>query len=177
MGIYDLQIPADLMSLAKAPSVFALVFSRKSYVGIVDASAFGLWLSFNDLDGLILVSPTLTFYYPIPADAFLGLVLSSITSILAGLVISLNIFLFNAGSKVEKVSFFSGPSLGMVSSMCVSCSSVGFYLASTFGLAGVAASSFLSNYQTVFRLVAIGLLVVALFTAHRKIGRTCKIST
>jgi hypothetical protein len=79
--------------------------------------------------------------------------------------------------KVGKASFFSGPTLGMVSSMCVSCSSIGFYLASTFGLAGVAASSFLSNYQMPFRIVAIALLVVALVAAQRKIGKTCRIST
>jgi hypothetical protein len=165
------------MSLVRSPSVFAFVFSKRSYFVIASASAIGLWFIFNVLDGLILVSPGLTFYYPIPEDAIAGLVLSSITAALAGLVISLNIFLLKAGSRVGKVSFFSGPGLGMISSMCVSCSSVGFYLASTFGLAGVAASSFLSNYQTLFRIVAIGLLLVALFAAWRKIGRTCKIST
>jgi hypothetical protein len=169
--------PQGSMSLAKAPSVFAFVFSKSPYIAIAAGSAAGLWFVFNVLDGLILFYPVLTFYYPIPDSAFAGFVLSGATAILAGFVIGLNIFLFNSGLKVGKASFFSGPTLGMVSSMCVSCSSIGFYLASTFGLAGVAASSFLSNYQMQFRIVAIALLVVALVAAQRKIGKTCRIST
>jgi hypothetical protein len=165
------------MNVVNTQNVFAFVFSKRSYAAIAVASAFGLWFIFNVLDGLILVAPTLAFYYPIPDDAIWGFVLSGVTAILAGVVLSLNIFLFNAGSKVGKASLFSGPTLGMVSSMCVSCSSIGFYLASTFGLAGVAASSFLSNYQMPLRIIAIGLLVVALFAAQQKITKTCKIPT
>lgn len=136
-----------------------------------------LWVIFNISDGLVILSPALTFYWPVPEDAFPGFVLSIITSILGGVVISSNVFLFNAGMKIGKASFLSGYALGTISSMCASCSSIGFYLASTFGVAGIAASSFLSIYQTPMRLAAIAILVIALIAALRRIGIACRIST
>jgi hypothetical protein len=157
-------------------SVFRLVFSSWLYTAIAASSAVILWTTFNVLDGLILLTPVLTFYLPIPEDAQVGFLLSIMTAALAGVVISMNFFLFKAGLKVGKTSFLSGSTLGTISSICASCSSVGFYLASTFGIAGVAASSFLSNYQTPLRIAAIIILVFACITAHRKIGRACRIT-
>jgi hypothetical protein len=61
--------------------------------------------------------------------------------------------------------------------MCAGCSSVGFYLASTFGAAGVAASSFLANYQFPLRLAALALLIVAYYAASKKIVASCKVTT
>jgi len=56
-------------------------------------------------------------------------------------------------------SLFSGTTLGMASSICASCSSIGFYLVVTLGATGVAAPTFLSNYQLPLRIAAIALLV------------------
>ncbi|HKU49732.1 MAG TPA: hypothetical protein VJP79_07260 [Nitrososphaera sp.] len=154
-----------------------MVFSDKTYLAVAAVSALGLWIIFNILDGLILLSPTVTFYFPIPEDAIGGFCLSIVTAVLAGIVLSLNIFLFRTGLKVGKTSFLSGSTLGTISSMCASCSSVGFYAASTFGAAGVAASSLLSNYQLPLRIVSVGILLMAFYTAQRKIGTSCKIST
>ena len=166
-----------LTGLGKTQNAFGIVFTNRYYLATAAISALVLWFVFNVLDGLILLSPVLTFFLPIPDDAAVGFLLSIVTAILAGLVISMNIFLIKAGSKIGKASLFSGSGLGMISSLCVSCSSVGFYLASTFGIAGVAASSFLSTYQIPLRLLAIGVLIIALITAQRKIGKACKIST
>ena len=166
-----------LTTTGTAPNAFTIVFSQKLYAAIAVSSAVLLWTAFNILDGLILLSPVLTFYLPIPEDAQFGFVLSIVTATLAGIVISMNVFLFKAGLKIGKASFLSGSTLGTVSSMCASCSSVGFYAASTFGVAGVAASSFLSNYQTPLRIAAIAILVVACFTAQRRIGKACRITT
>jgi hypothetical protein len=166
-----------LTTSGTSSNVFRIVFSRRLYAAIAASSAVLLWTVFNILDGLILLSPVLTFYLPIPDDAQFGFVLSIVTATLAGIVISMNVFLFNAGLKVGKASFLSGSTLGTISSMCASCSSVGFYAASTFGVAGVAASSFLSNYQTPLRIAAIAILIVACFAAQRRIGKACRIAT
>lgn len=156
---------------------FRIVFSRVLFIVVAAGSAVALWTIFNILDGLILLSPVFTFYLPIPDDAIVGFGLSIVTASLAGSVISMNLFLFLAGARIGKTSFLSGSTLGTLSSVCASCSSLGFYLASTFGVAGVAASSFLSTYQTPLRIIAIAILAVALFTAQRKIAKTCSIST
>ena len=156
---------------------FRIVFSRVPFIVVAAGSAVALWTIFNILDGLILLSPVFTFYLPIPEDAIVGFGLSIVTASLAGSVISMNLFLFLAGARIGKTSFLSGSTLGTLSSVCASCSSLGFYLASTFGVAGVAASSFLSTYQTPLRIIAIAILAVALFTAQRKIAKACSIST
>ena len=150
-----------------------MVFSSKSYTALAAVVAVAFWIIFNILDGILLLSPP-AFYYPIPQDALAGFVLSHVTAALVGIVVSMNVYLFrNLSSKGDKTSILSGSTLGAVSSMCAGCSSVGFYLVATFGTAGVAASTFLSNYQLPLRLVAIALLVWAYYSAQRRITKSC----
>jgi hypothetical protein len=154
-----------------------MVFSDKSYVALAAAVAVAFWIIFNVLDGLLFFSPIVNFYYPIPQDAVPGFILSNIMAPLLGIVVSMNVYIFrNSKAGMNKSSFFSGSTLGTVSSMCAGCSSVGFYLATTFGAAGVAASSFMSNYQLPLRLLALGLLVWAYYSAHRRITRSCALT-
>lgn len=158
-----------------ANAAFGIVFSNKAYVAMAVVVAFVFWTVFNILDGILLLSP-LAFYYPIPDDAIPGFALSHITAALVGIVVSMNVYLFkNMKAGGTKASFLTGSTLGTVSSMCAGCSSVGFYLAATFGTAGVATSTFLSNYQLPFRLLAIGLLIWAYYSAHRRITRSCSL--
>ena len=158
-----------------AGAAFTMVFSSKPYAALAAAVAVAFWIIFNILDGLILLSP-LNFYYPIPEDAVPGFVLSHVTAALVGIVVGMNVYLFrNLAAKSNKSPFLSGSTLGTVSSMCASCSSVGFYLAATFGTAGVAASTFLTNYQLPLRLLAIGLLIWAYYSAHRRITKSCAV--
>ena len=153
-----------------------MVFSNKTYIALAAAVAVVFWTIFNVLDGLILLSP-LNFYYPIPADALPGFILSHVTAALVGVVVSMNVYMFkNLRAKGDKAPFLSGSTLGTVSSMCAGCSSVGFYLAATFGTAGVAASTFLSNYQLPLRLLAIGLLIWAYYSAHKRIAKSCAVT-
>ncbi|HEY3094749.1 MAG TPA: hypothetical protein VGJ42_03210 [Nitrososphaera sp.] len=56
--------------------------------------------------------------------------------------------------------------------MCAGFSLVGIYLATTFGTAGIAASTILSKCQLPLRLLAIGLLAWANYSVHSKITRT-----
>ena len=167
----------SVISLTTPIQTLKLVFRHGAYVAIAATSATILWAIFSLLDGLLLVSPVVTFYYPIPKDALPGFFLSIATAGLAGVVISMNVFLFRTGQKISRASLMSGSTLGAISSMCASCSSVGFYAAGTFGVAGVAASSFLSNYQLPLRVVAIAILALALVGAHRKINANCKVVT
>ncbi|MCI0565238.1 MAG: hypothetical protein MN733_42780 [Nitrososphaera sp.] len=151
-----------------------IVFSSKGYLCLAVVVTSVSWITFNFLDGLLLFSPVLNFYYPLPEDAVLGFIVSTITAPLLGVVTSMNIFLINSRSKAGKSSFVSGSALGTITSVCTGCSSVGFYIASTFGIAGVAASSFLSNYQIPLRLIALALLVVSYYYAHRRIVMSCR---
>jgi hypothetical protein len=155
---------------------FKMVFSNKTYVALAAAIALVSWTVFNVFDGLLFFSPVVAFYYPLPKDAVAGFVLSNITAVLLGIIVSMNVYVFrNSRSKTSKSSFFSGSTLGTVSSMCAGCSSFGFYLATLFGTAGLAASTFLSNYQIPLRLVSIGLLAWAYYSAHRQVAG-CRIT-
>ena len=74
--------------------------------------------------------------------------------------------------KISKSSF-SGTSLSILSSICVSCSSIGFLLISTFGGLGIVVSNFLSIYQTPLCIISIGILLFALYSIHKRITKSC----
>ena len=152
-----------------------LVFSNRTYAALSVAVAAAFWIIFNVLDGLLFFSPVVTFYYPLPEDSVPGFILSNITAALVGIVVSMNVYIFRNHKLRFGTSFFSGSTLGTVSSMCASCSSIGFFLVTTFGAAGVLASSFMTNYQLPLRLVAISLLIWAYYSAHRQITTSCRL--
>lgn len=152
-----------------------MVFSSKSYVALAVVVAAIFWVIFNVLDGLLFFSPRLDFYSPIPSNAIPGFVLSNITAPLVGIVTSMNVYILRNSSGKMAGSFFSGSILSTASSMCVGCSSIGVFLATTFGTAGAATSSFMTNYQIPFRLLAFGLLIWAYYSAHNRITKSCAI--
>lgn len=152
---------------------FKTVFSKWEYILIAFIIAIAFWIVSNIFDQLLFFLPIVIFY--LPDDAIVGFVLASITSILLGVVVSMNVYIFkHIKLKVKTASFFSGSSIGVLSSTCASCSSLGFFLVSTLGAAGVTASNFLSNYQTPLRLVSIALLLWAYFSASKMIAASCK---
>lgn len=108
----------------------------------------------------------------------MGFILSNITAILLGIVVSMNIYVLkhSRGIKLNATSFFSGSTIGVLSSTCASCSSLGFLLVSTLGSAGMALSTFLSNYQTPLRIVSITLLFWAYYSISNRLTRTCNIA-
>ena len=153
-----------------------MVFSSKTHIALAVTVAAASWVIFNYFDGLLLFSPEIEFYTPIPSNSIPGFVLSNITAPLVGVVVSMNIYIIrNSRSLKMGKSFFSGSILSTASSMCVGCSSIGVFLATTFGTAGAATSSFMSNYQIPFRLLAIGLLAWAYYSAHRRIAKSCAV--
>lgn len=145
------------------------------YAAIVVGIGAAFWIAFNVLDQLLFFSPFLDFY--LPSDALPTFILSNVTSVLMGLVVSMNIYIVR-NLKVKKISasMFSGTSVGMISGACASCTSLGFLLVSTFGVAGTIASNFLSNFQIPLRLISIGLLVWAFYSSSRKLTASCMIS-
>jgi hypothetical protein len=164
---------ASLVNLL--PLSFKLVFSRVFYIALTIAIAFTFWIIFNLFEQLIFFWPVWVFY--LPEDALLGFVITNITAILLGILISMNIYVMrNSRLKITKSSLFSGTGLSILSSTCISCSSIGFLLISTFGGLGILISNFLSTYQLLLRLLSIVILLIALYSVHKRITKICVIN-
>jgi hypothetical protein len=154
-------------------SIRLVFFPNWLYIVLAGAVSSIFWIMFSVFDQLLFFSPIFTFY--LPDDAVLGFILSTITAILMGILVSMNVYIlkYSGNLKLTFGSLFSGSTLSMISSTCASCSSVGFLLVSTFGGIGVTTSTFLSNYQTPLRIMSIALLVWALYSASNKLTRSC----
>jgi hypothetical protein len=122
------------LSLLSIITSTKLVFCRWPYLILGGALMTIFWIFFNVFDQLIFFSPVVTFY--LPEDAVGGFILSSVTAVLVGVIISMNPYVIKHSKrlKVGILSLFSGSSLSVLSSTCASCSSLGFLLISTFGL-------------------------------------------
>ena len=151
-----------------------LVFLRNwIYITLAVAVSLLFWIIFSFFDQLLFFSPIFVFY--LPDDAVTGFILSTVTAVLMGIVVGMNVFILKHSRSLKLTigSFFSASTLSVISSTCASCSSVGFLLVSTFGGIGVTASTFLSNYQTPLRIISIALLVWALYSASSKLAKSC----
>ena len=150
------------------------VFSNWHYVVITSLVSLLFWIIFSTFDQLLFFTPVFVFY--LPDDALTGFILSTITAILLGVVVSMNVYVLrrSRGLKINIKSFFSGSTLSVLSSTCASCSSLGFLLVSTFGGGiGVTASAFLSNYKTPLQILSIALLIWALYSISNKLNKSC----
>ncbi|MBN4046053.1 hypothetical protein JYT57_00040 [Nitrosarchaeum koreense] len=129
------------------------------------------WVTFNVLGELLFFTPVLVFW--LPTDAIPVFVLSNIISVLMGIVLSMNVYVLkNTKVKMNKSSFL-GSTVGMTAGGCASCSTVGFVLLTSFGTAGVAASTFLSIYQIPLLIGSIGLLLWSYYSIHNKLTKNC----
>jgi hypothetical protein len=155
---------------------FKMVFSRWLYVLIAGIVASVFWILFNIFDQLLFFSPIVIFY--LPDDAIVSFVISNITAILLGLVISMNVYVFKHSKlRINLTSLFSWSSISVISSACASCSSIGLLLVSTLGGIGISALTFLSNYQIPLRLVSIILLIWAYYSISNKLTKSCIINS
>jgi hypothetical protein len=154
-------------------SIKLVFFSNWLYIALAGAVSSILWIIFSIFDQLLFFSPIFVFY--LPDDAITGFILSTITAILMGIVVSMNVYIVehSGNLKIDIGSLFSGSTLSMISSTCASCSSVGFLLVSTFGGIGVTASAFLSNYHIPIHIMSIALLMWALYSASKKLTKSC----
>jgi len=163
-----LRRPYNILSAIKV-----VFFPNWPYTALAAIVASIFWIIFSVFDQLLFFSPIFVFY--LPDDAVLGFLLSTITAVVMGIVVSMNLYLLrhSRGLKMSIGSFFSGSTLSVISSTCASCSSLGFLLVSIFGGVGVTASTFLSNYQIPLRILSIALLVWALYSISNKLTKSC----
>ncbi|HZA68780.1 MAG TPA: hypothetical protein VE548_03700 [Nitrososphaeraceae archaeon] len=151
-----------------------LVFSIPTYILIAVAVAIPFWILFNIFDQLIFFEPIWIFY--LPEDAIVGFLLTTIISILMGILVSMNIYVMRHSKlRIRSRSLLSGSSLSIISSVCSSCSSIGFLLISTFGSIGIFASNLLTIYQIPLRIISVAILFFALYTIHKRITQSCAI--
>ena len=152
-----------------------LVFSHWTYIAIAGTTTTIFWIVFNVFEQLLFFSPIVVFY--LPEDAIMGFIFSNITAILLGMVVSMNVYVFehSRGKKLNAASLFSASSISVLSSICASCSSLGILLVSTLGGAGITLSTFLSNYQTPLRIISIALLLWAYYSISSRLTRSCNI--
>lgn len=156
------------------PLSFRIVFSNLSYILIATVVAVVFWIFLNTFDKLLFFSPVWTFY--LPEDAVLGFILTNLSSILLGILISMNIYVIKrANLKVSKSSLLSGTTIGILSSTCASCSSIGFAIISTLGGTGIAISNFLEVYAIPLRIISILILLYGLYLVHNKLTKSCVI--
>lgn len=153
------------------PLAFKMVFLNRLYIAIAAAVFTTFWIIFNVFDQLLFFSPVWSFY--LPDDAITGFVITNITSVLMGILVAIIVYVIrNSKVKLDR-SLFSGSILGIASSACASCSSIGFLIISTLGGFGIFATDFLTNYQTPLRLVSIAILLWALYSVHNKVTKPC----
>ena len=156
------------------PLSFKVVFSLPMYILIAIIVAIPFWILFNFLDQLVFFEPIWIFY--LPEDAITGFILTTLISILMGILVSMNIYAIRHSKlKIGKKSIFSGSSLSIVSGVCSSCSSISFLLISTFGSIGIIATNLLTIYQIPLRIISVAILIFALYTIHRKVVKSCVI--
>jgi hypothetical protein len=154
--------------------IYKIGIRQLAYIALAGTRATIIWIVFN-LCTITLFYSNVIFY--LAEDAITGFILSNITAILLGMVVSMNVYVLmhSRGVKFNATSFFSGSSIGILSSTCASCTSLGFFLASTLGGAGITLSTFLSNYQTPLRIVSIALLLWAFYSISIRLAGSCRI--
>ena len=150
---------------------FRIVFSNPLYLITCAIVTILFWIILNIAGELLFFSPIWVFY--LPDDAVFGFTLTNITAVLIGIVVSMNTYIIvNSNLKLSR-SLFSGTSIGLISSTCASCSSIGFVLVSTFGGIGILISNFFSVYEIPLRIISIAILVYAIYSAHNRITKSC----
>ena len=153
---------------------FKLVFSNYRYSTISILITLGLFFSLSIVSEYLFIEPYVVFaVYP---DTAFNFSLIAVISILAGMVVGMNIFRVRLVKKVRKIgSSITGTVIGASAGAC-SCGPIGFSIITTFGMTGSIASSFLTNYEIPLRLISITILVLVLWTTLKSVSRECKIT-
>ena len=152
-----------------------LVFSSRFYIGL--SSVIFTFM----LIGLLIISEYI-FLVPyvighIPKGTEFGFVLIVILSILAALVIPMNVYRINILKKSKgKIggSVFSS-FIGSIAGAC-SCGPIGFAVVSTFGSVGATTLAFLTNFELPIRVGAITLLAFTYYATVKSLKIECKVS-
>ena len=155
-------------------NIFKLVFSNQRYIAISIFVSAILLFSLSIISEYIFLEPFVIFsVYP---DTAFNFSLIVVLSILAGIVVSMNIFRVKLINNTKKMSgSIIGTIIGASAGAC-SCGPIGFSVITTFGTAGSIASSFLTNYEIHLRLFSIGILILVLLTTMKSLSVECKIN-
>jgi len=155
-------------------NIFKLVFSNQRYIAISIFVSAILLFSLSIISEYIFLEPFVIFsVYP---DTAFNFSLIVVLSILAGIVVSMNIFRVKLINNTKKMSgSIIGTIIGASAGAC-SCGPIGFSVITTFGTAGSIASSFLTNYETPLRLLSVGILVLVFVTTMKSLSVDCKIN-
>ncbi|MEO9363679.1 MAG: hypothetical protein ABI348_07245, partial [Nitrososphaera sp.] len=70
----------------------SIVFSSKAHVALAGAVAAGFWVLMAHFDQLLFFSPMLAF--GVPPSGWVGFALSTITAVMLGIVVSMNVYIF-----------------------------------------------------------------------------------
>ena len=153
---------------------FKLVFSNYRYSIISILITLGLFFSLSIVSEYLFIEPYVVFaVYP---DTAFNFSLIIIISILAGMVVGMNIFRVRLVKKVRKIgNSITGTIIGASAGAC-SCGPIGFSIITTFGTTGSIASSFLTNYEIPLRLISIAILVLVFWATLKSLSRECKIT-
>ena len=155
-------------------SSFRLVFTEYKYSILSTVISISLFLALSIISEYIFLEPYVVF--SIYAETAFNFSLILILSILAGIVVSMNIFRVKLAKKTKSVgASLTGTIIGASAGVC-SCVPIGFSVITTFGTAGSIATAFLTNYEIPLRLISIGILVVVLISTMRSIAIECKIN-
>ncbi|MEM2759904.1 MAG: hypothetical protein QXU32_08095 [Nitrososphaerales archaeon] len=154
--------------------VMRLVFSNKINVVIALSISSSFFVIFNILDEHLFFSPVVAFY--VSPDAYTNFVLSTAIITLLGIVISMHSYSFSAvgASLKEKSALLSGSFVAIATGAC-GCSSLGFAIISAFGGTGIAATSFLTTYQSPLRIASLAVLIYAYYSVRKIIIRNCTV--
>lgn len=153
-----------------------LVFSNFRYIALASTIFVSMVIGLLILSEYIFLEPYVVGH--VPSGSELGFVLIVILSGLSALVLPMNIFRINIlkRSKQKMSGGIFGSIIGAAAGAC-SCGPIGFAVISTFGSVGATATSFLTNYETPIRIVAIVILVVTFFTTVKSLRIECKINS
>src|SRR5713226_8813658 len=73
-------------------SIRMVFFSNWQYIALATVVSSIFWIVFSVFDQLLFFSPVFVFY--LPDDAVTGFILSNITAVLMGVVVSMNVYVF-----------------------------------------------------------------------------------
>lgn len=151
-----------------------IVFSNYRYIGLAVAVFAAMFMIHSTLSEYVFFEPYFVFY--VPDDRIASFVLIFPVSVLAALVIPMNVYRIKTlQNKVHKASGgFLGSLIGASAGAC-SCGPVGFAVISTLGTAGGMATAFLTAYEIPVRILAIGILVFVYYTTNRSLSVDCKV--
>ena len=153
-----------------------LVFSNLKYVALASVIFVSMVVGLLILSEYIFLEPYVIGH--LPSGREIGFILIIILSVLSALVLPMNVFRINMlkTSKQKMSGGIFGSIIGAAAGAC-SCGPIGFAVISTFGSVGATATSFLTNYETPIRIVAIAILVITFFTTIKSLNIECKIKS